>query len=388
MDFSKIEAGKLDLEPIPFDLRDSLGETVKTLALRAHAKGLELFADIHRDVPPVLVGDPGRLRQILVNLTGNAIKFTETGEVVVAVEVESRTEESALLHFSVRDTGIGIPPDRQQKIFEAFSQADSSTTRKYGGTGLGLSISTRLVALMGGRIWIESEEGKGSVFHFTARMGIGAALGPDPNYDVDLTGLPVLVVDDNATNRRILQEILTGWGMTPTLVNGGQDALDTLTQAASEGRPFALVLLDAMMPEMDGFMLAERIQDHPELARTVLMMLSSAGQPGDTAHCRELGLSAYLTKPFKQSELLDLIVTTLVGKDRPPAPNSGGVGREPVTAAVDVRPSLLAPPELGAGGRTGVSGRPPPPAGRGQPRQPASGRARLREAGAFRHRRR
>ncbi len=362
LDFSKIEAGKLDLEPIPFDLRDSLGETVKTLALRAHAKGLELFADIHRDVPPVLIGDPGRLRQILVNLTGNAIKFTEAGEVVVGVAVESQTEESALLHFSVRDTGIGIPPDRQQKIFEAFSQADSSTTRKYGGTGLGLSISTRLVALMGGRIWIESEEGQGSVFHFTARMGIGAALLPDPNYDIDLSGLPVLVVDDNATNRRILQELLTQWGMTPTLVEGGQAALDAMTRASEQGRPFSLVLLDAMMPEMDGFMLAERIQDHPELTRSVLMMLSSAGQPGDTAHCRELGLSAYLTKPFKQSELLDLIVTTLDGRgnmaptaDRPgeegrgdpaptPLPAGAGSPRPPVSS------SSPAPQGLGNGG--------------------------------------
>jgi len=331
LDFSKIEAGKLDLEPIPFDLRDSLGETVKTLALRAHAKGLELFADIHRDVPPVLIGDPGRLRQILVNLTGNAIKFTDTGEVVVGVEVESQTEEAAMLHFSVRDTGIGIPPDRQQKIFEAFSQADSSTTRKYGGTGLGLSISTRLVALMGGRIWIESEEGKGSVFHFTARMGIGAALLPDPSYDIDLTGLPVLVVDDNATNRRILQEVLTQWGMAPTLVEGGQDALEAMTRAAEASRPFALVLLDAMMPEMDGFMLAERIQHQPELTRSVLMMLSSAGQPGDMAQCRELGLSAYLTKPFKQSELLDLIVTTLDGRNEIAGTHPGASAGPPET---------------------------------------------------------
>ena len=354
LDFSKIEAGKLDLEPFPFDVRDALGETVKTLALRAHAKGLELFADIHRDVPPVLIGDAGRLRQILVNLTGNAIKFTETGEVVVGLEVEARTEESVMLHFAVRDTGIGIPADRQQKIFEAFSQADSSTTRKYGGTGLGLSISTRLVALMGGRIWIESEPGVGSVFHFTARMGIGAPLAPDPAREVDLAGLPVLVVDDNATNRRILQEILTQWGMVPTLVEGGSDALDALTRASEAGHPFALVLLDAMMPEMDGWMLAERIQGHPDLARTVLMMLSSAGAPGDTAHCRALGLSAYLTKPFKQSELLDLIVTTLDGRGDP-APIRLPVGaaspRPPLLALSPLPPPELGFSEVGAGGR-------------------------------------
>jgi len=355
LDFSKIEAGKLDLEPIPFDIRDSLGETVKTLALRAHVKGLELFADIHHAVPPVLIGDPGRLRQILVNLAGNAIKFTEAGEVVVAVEVEAQNEESVMLHFAVRDTGIGIPKDRQQKIFEAFSQADSSTTRKYGGTGLGLSISTRLVALMGGRIWIESEEGRGSVFHFTARMGIGPAQIADRSYDVDLTGLPVLVVDDNATNRRILKEVLTQWGMTPTLVEGGREALDAMIGAVNEGHPFSLVLLDAMMPEMDGFMLAEQIKDHPELTRSVLMMLSSAGQPGDTAHCRELGLSAYLTKPFKQSELLDLIVTTLDGRRAeapPPNPSLIGMGEGRKTSLSG--PSLSGSPLPRAGEGPGV----------------------------------
>ena len=316
LDFSKIEAGRLDLEPIPFDIRDALGETVKTLALRAHAKGLELIGDIRADVPETLIGDAGRLRQILVNLAGNAIKFTETGEVVLSVAVESRTEESALLHFAVRDTGIGIPPERQGQIFEAFSQADSSTTRKYGGTGLGLTISTQLVAAMGGRIWVESEVGKGSVFHFTARLGIGEAL-PARTYDLDLSGLRVLVVDDNATNRRILQEVLTQWGMEPTLVAGGAEAITAMETARAEHRPYRLVLLDQMMPEMDGFTLAERIRDRPELAQSVLMMLSSAGRPGDSAHCREIGLSAYLTKPFKQSELLDTILTTLSGEASP-----------------------------------------------------------------------
>ena len=318
LDFSKIEAGRLDLEPIPFDIRDALGETVKTLALRAHAKGLELIGDIRADVPETLIGDAGRLRQILVNLAGNAIKFTETGEVVLSVEVESRTEESALLHFAVRDTGIGIPPERQGQIFEAFSQADSSTTRKYGGTGLGLTISTQLVAAMGGRIWVESEVGQGSVFHFTARLGIGESL-PHRAYDLDLSGLRVLVVDDNSTNRRILQEVLTQWGMEPTLVEGGAEALGAMEAAERDHRPYRLVLLDQMMPEMDGFTLAERIKDRPELAQSVLMMLSSAGRPGDGDHCRALGLSAYLTKPFKQSELLDTILTTLDGEASPEA---------------------------------------------------------------------
>ena len=317
LDFSKIEAGRLDLEPIPFDLRDALGDTVKTIALRAHAKGLELLCDIRPEVPETLIGDPGRLRQILVNLAGNAIKFTETGEIVVLVDVETQTAESITLHFAVRDTGIGIPPDRQQKIFEAFSQADSSTTRKYGGTGLGLSISTRLVALMGGRIWIESEVGRGSTFHFTVPMQIGQTPAAPAVADLNLTGLRVLIVDDNATNRRILEEVLTRWKMLPTLTASGPDALAAMAQAALENQPFSLVLLDAMMPEMDGFMLAERIGRQPALAGSVLMMLSSADQPGDAAHCRDLGLSAYLSKPFKQSELLDMIVTTLDKKSVP-----------------------------------------------------------------------
>ncbi|MGI4791370.1 MAG: response regulator [Janthinobacterium lividum] len=311
LDFSKIEAGRLDLEPIAFDLRDALGDTVKTMALRAHSKGLELLCDIRPEVPETLIGDPGRLRQILVNLAGNAIKFTETGEVVISVDVTSRTAETIDLHFAVRDTGIGIPPDRQQKIFEAFSQADSSTTRKYGGTGLGLSISTRLVALMGGRIWIESKVGQGSTFHFTVQMEIGQAPARPTLTSISLMGLRVLVVDDNATNRRILEEVLTRWEMVPTLTENGPDALTAMTQAASENQPFSLILLDAMMPEMDGFMLAERIGQQPALAQSVLMMLSSADKPGDAAHCRQMGLSAYLSKPFKQSELLDMIVTTL-----------------------------------------------------------------------------
>ena len=337
LDFSKIEAGRLDLEPIAFDLRDSLGDTVKTMALRAHAKNLELLCDIRPDVPEVLIGDPGRLRQILVNLVGNAIKFTETGEVVVSVSVETQADAGPIaLHFAVRDTGIGIPPDRQQKIFEAFSQADSSTTRKYGGTGLGLSISTRLVALMGGRIWIESEAGQGSTFHFTVQMGIGEPLEASDSRQPDLTGLRVLVVDDNATNRRILEEVLTGWRMQPTLTENGSEALAAMTEAAAERRPFSLVLLDAMMPEMDGFMLAERISRQPELAQSMLMMLSSADQPGDAAHCRDLGLSAYLSKPFKQSELLDTITATL-GRAALPEPRRAA----PVTAAARTRPLRL-----------------------------------------------
>ena len=326
LDFSKIEAGKLDLESIDFNLRDSLEGTIKTLALRAHKKGLELACYIPPDVPDTLVGDPGRLCQIVVNLAGNAIKFTEQGEVVIEVQsLKSKVQgqESALptldlgpgtldLHFVVRDTGIGISPDKQRLIFEAFSQADSSTTRKYGGTGLGLAISSQLVAIMGGRIWVESEAGKGSTFHFTVRFGLSQEVVPKRVAEqADVQDLPVLVVDDNATNRRILEEVLTNWHMRPTVVDGARAALAAMERAREAGEPFALVLTDGMMPEMDGFELVEQIRQHPELAGATIMMLSSAGHPSDRARCSELGVSAYLTKPVKQSDLLDTILTVL-----------------------------------------------------------------------------
>jgi len=320
LDFSKIEAGRLDLESVDFSLRDSLEDTMKTLAVRAHKKGLELACHIPPEVPDTLVGDPGRLRQLIVNLSGNSIKFTEQGEVVVEVGVESRTEEEVCLHFAVRDTGIGIPLEKQQVIFEAFSQADSSTTRKYGGTGLGLAISSQLVAMMGGRIWVESPAtaprtdggGPGSAFHFTVRFSLSKAVLPKRlTQPVDVKDLPVLVVDDNATNRRILEEMLTNWGMRPTVVDSGQAALVEMRRAVASGEPIPLLLLDAMMPEMDGFDLAEQIKRQPELAGATIMMLSSAGRHGDTARCRKLGIAAYLTKPIKQSDLLDTILTVL-----------------------------------------------------------------------------
>jgi PAS domain S-box-containing protein len=319
LDFSKIEAGKLDFEPIDFSLRDGLEDTMKTLAVRAHKKGLELACHIPPDVPDTVRGDPGRLRQLVVNLAGNAIKFTEQGEVVVDVAVESRTEEAVCLHFAVKDTGIGIPPEKQRGIFAAFSQADSSTTRKYGGTGLGLAISTQLAALMGGRVWVESEVGRGSTFHFTVRLGLSTATLPQRLTEpVDVKELPVLVVDDNATNRRILEEVLTNWGMRPTAVDGARAALAAMERARAVAEPFALVLTDGMMPEMDGFELAERIRRHPGLAKATIMMLSSAGQHGEAARCRELGVSAYLTKPIKQSDLLDAIVRVLYASSAEP----------------------------------------------------------------------
>ncbi len=313
LDFSKIDAGKLELEAIDFDLRETLGNAVKALALGAQAKGLELLYEIRPDVPYSLIGDPARLRQILVNLVGNAIKFTPQGEIAVLVEMESSTPEAAWLHVSVRDTGVGIPADKQRAIFEAFTQADSSTTRTYGGTGLGLAISTRLVQLMGGRIWVESESGCGSTFHFTARFGRqspSVARRP-PLLPAELAGLRVLVVDDNATNRRILHDLLRQWRMQPLLVDGGVAALAALQSAFDAHEPFGLILLDLMMPGMDGFSVAEHIRRQPALVRPTILMLSSTGQAGDIARCGALGVAAYLFKPINPSELLDAIVTAL-----------------------------------------------------------------------------
>ena len=324
LDFSKIEAGRLELEPIPFPLRDSLADTVRTLGMRAEQKGLELACDVPAHVPDDLVGDPGRLRQVVVNLVGNAIKFTEQGEVVVRVEPAEAGGESddVTLHFSVTDTGIGIPQEQQQAIFEAFTQADASTTRRYGGTGLGLAISAQLVRLMGGRIWVESEPERGSTFHFTARFGQQPAVAgrPDRTRLAALQNLRVLVVDDNATNRRILLEMLKNWRMRPAAVENGPAALEALRRARERRRPFDLVLLDAMMPDMDGFQLAAAVQQEPELVGATLMMLSSAGSQGDAARCRELGVSHYLTKPVKQSDLLDVIMTTVGAAAEAPEP--------------------------------------------------------------------
>jgi two-component system sensor histidine kinase/response regulator len=313
LDFSRIEAGKLDLDVTEFNLHDTLGNTLKVLALRAHQKGLELACRIPPDMSVALVGDPGRLRQVIANLVGNAVKFTERGEVVLSVEVESEAAEEIWLHFAVADTGVGIPPDQQRRIFEAFAQADSSTTRRYGGSGLGLAISSRLVEMMGGRMWLESELGKGSTFHFTARFGVQKQplARPARREVADLRGLPVLVVDDNATNRRILDAMLRHWLMKPGLADGGRAGLAALEQAKASGQAFPLVLLDAQMPDMDGFTLAERIRRDPALVGATIMMLTSAGQRGDAARCRELGIAAYLIKPIRQSELLEAILIAL-----------------------------------------------------------------------------
>ncbi len=312
LDFSKIEAGKLTLEAIPFDFRESLGETMKALSFRAHQKGLELIYDVEPDVPEALQGDPSRIRQILVNLVGNSIKFTEHGEIVVFVDRKSEGPDSVCLHFAIRDTGVGIPADKQEEVFEAFSQADGSMARKYGGTGLGLAICAKLVGLMEGRIWVESEVGKGSVFHFTASLGIQENASSRPALQPEqLRDLHALLVDDNSTNRRVLHGMLTRWGMRPTAVDGGRTALQALEIAKSTGHPFPLILLDGHMPEMDGFALAELIHKDPSLVGATIMMLTSAGHLGDAARCRELGISAYLVKPIRQTELLDAICQVL-----------------------------------------------------------------------------
>ena len=313
LDFSRIEAGKLELDPIDFSLRDAIGDTAKALAWKAHQQGLELIVDVSAGIPQTVRGDPGRLRQILINLLGNAIKFTPHGEVVLRVVGEPATTPGVMLHFAVIDTGIGIAPDRQQRVFEAFTQADGSTTRAYGGTGLGLTISSRLVQLMGGRVWVESEAGKGSTFHFTAHFAAATSVvsGATPD-TIDLQGLPVLVVDDNATNRHLLEEMLIDWRMVPALATTALEALAALRAAQQSGRPFALVLTDVQMPDADGFTLTAAIKNDPTIAGTTVVLLTSAGVPGDAARCRESGVSAYLPKPIRRSELRSAILATMV----------------------------------------------------------------------------
>ena len=312
LDFSKIEAGRLELDAIDFDLSDWLEETLKAFALRAAEKGIELTCEIRPEVPAMVHADATRLRQVITNLVGNALKFTEKGEVCLRVAKDGESGDRLMLHFNVIDTGTGISPAKQNLIFEAFTQGDTSTTRKYGGTGLGLTISARLVCMMGGTIWVESRPGSGANFHFTVEVKAACSGAcPQPVEIETLRGIPVLVLDDNATNRRILAETLSRWGMRVSLAASGPAALATLTRAAQEGEPFRLILTDAEMPEMDGFALARQVRQSPELEHTVIIMLTSCGQRGDAARCREEGVAVYLTKPVRRAELRGAVLRAL-----------------------------------------------------------------------------
>jgi signal transduction histidine kinase/ActR/RegA family two-component response regulator len=321
LDFSSLEAGKLDVHAAPFRLRELLDDALRLLAVRAHGKGLELTYEVAPSVPDVLVGDADRLRQVLLKLVDNAIKFTPSGEVAVSVGQAaslSLGEQDKLaacptgvnLLFEVRDTGIGIPADKQAMIFEPFVQGDGSTTRRYGGTGLGLAIGRSLVELMGGRLGVASTPGKGSTFHFTLRLQAGEQ-APAPAPDDLLRGLRVLVVDDNATNARILESLLRQWGMAPVAVPGAAAALAALQAARARGEPYRLILLDALMSDMDGYALAAELQARGESLACTVMMLSSANRVEGSTRCRKLGLAGFLTKPIKPSELRAAILEAL-----------------------------------------------------------------------------
>jgi PAS domain S-box-containing protein len=337
LDFSKVEAGKEELEHLEFRLRDSIEDALKSLALRAQEKEIELASHFPADVPDALIGDPDRLRRIVVNLVGNAIKFTESGEVVLRANLESQAKDDILLHFSVTDTGIGIPVEKQQRIFEAFAQADTSTTRKYGGTGLGLAISAQLCELMGGIMWVESEVGRGSTFHFTAHFARPQTSTEkvEESAPVKLRDLSVLVVDDNATSRHILEEMIANWRMKPVTAKDGPSAIDALHRAHRDGHPFRLLLLDAHMPGMNGFDVAARVKQDPHLHGITVIILTSAGHSEDMARAKSLGAAASVTKPAKQSELWDAIITALrvAGrqKTRPSnAPRRSRTARQPL----------------------------------------------------------
>jgi two-component system sensor histidine kinase/response regulator len=330
LDFSKVEARHLDLEAAPFDLRETVDEACRLLALRAAEKGLELACEVSPAIPEQLVGDAGRLRQVLVNILGNAVKFTTRGEVVLRVALD-HTGRRVVLQFSVIDTGIGIPADKLAHIFQPFTQADSSTTRRYGGTGLGLAIAERLVELMGGRLWVESEVDRGSTFHFTAaftRPAATAGGGDAVSRARGLEGLRVLVVDDNATNRRILEQMLRSWQMNPTAVADARTALAALRRATRRRR-FDAVITDCQMPDADGFMLARDIRSDARVRSTPIVMLTSMGRADDVAECQRMGLDAYLTKPVKHSDLLDTLVSVFGTSARRPAAIARPMARPP-----------------------------------------------------------
>jgi two-component system sensor histidine kinase/response regulator len=338
LDFSKIEARKLDLEEVAFELREDLGDCMETLAFRGHAKGLEIACHVKPDVPEHLIGDPGRLRQVIVNLVGNAIKFTDKGEVVVRVGTREWGEKHVVLEFAVTDTGIGIPRDEQARMFEVFEQADKSTTREFGGSGLGLAISKQLVELMQGEIGIDSEVGKGTTFHFTARF----KLQPKPGvsrYESGrdyLQGLKVLVVDDNETNRFILQEMTSVWGMSPVVTTGVDEAIEAIETAQRSRQPIQLVLTDMYMPRRDGFDLIEWLRVRPEYSDVKVMILSSGPTPEHRARAEEVKVASYLTKPIRQSTLFDAIATAI-------GPGEALTVEEGVSVAVDEDQAAVRP---------------------------------------------
>ena len=311
LDFSRIDAGKFEIDPIDFNFREIIKGTVNTVAAGAHQKGLELIVDVGADIPDTLRGDPACLRRILVNLLGNAIKFTLRGEVVLRVTTEATAQE-VVLHFSINDTGIGISLDHQKSIIEAFTQADGSMTRAYDGIGLGLTTAAQLVQVMGGRFWLESEVGGGSTFHFTASFGLGTPTFASPVADaVDLRGLRVLVIDDNATTRGFLEEILNGWRMVPTLAASATEAIAALGAAQEARRSFDLILTDFPMPGADGFVLAGTIEKDPVSADATVVMLSSVRQLDEPGRCRELGIAACIFKPIDLAELRGVFQGTL-----------------------------------------------------------------------------
>ena len=344
LDFSKIEAGKLEVETSVFDLPELLEETIKAFAFRASEKAIELTCEIHPDVPAMVRADAGRLRQVITNLLGNALKFTARGEVGLRVAKEAAGDNRLELHFIVSDTGIGIPGAKQKLIFDAFAQADTSMSRRYGGTGLGLTISSRLVQLMGGRIWVESELGQGSSFHFTAALeGLPEEPGAAATEIDSLRGVPILAVDDNATNLRIQAETLARWGMTVGVAADGAAALEKLQQAAQAGRPFALVLADARMPAMDGFALAQRIRGSAELADSkVILMLNSPGQRTGGSRYRELGIVSYVMKPVSRATLANALLRALdavsqgAGGDLPSERPPGSAVEQPLSARLRI----------------------------------------------------
>jgi two-component system sensor histidine kinase/response regulator len=313
LDLAKIESRKIELEEIDFDLRTTVEHAVQTVAVKAGEIGLEMTCRIRPEVPTALVGDPSRLRQVLINLLGNAVKFTREGDVGLDVRIETEDDSSVLLHFVVSDTGIGIPPNKLEAVFESFQQVDGSITREYEGSGLGLTISKELVELMGGGIWVESVLGKGSTFHFTVRFGLSDKEITDSLSlkDQDIAGLRVLIVDDNATNRLVFHEMTSLWGLKPTEVAGGEQAFAELERAHNAGRAYHLILLDLQMPELDGFEVAKRIRENPIGSDLEILMLTSLGMKGDAERCKEIGIGAYLVKPVKQAELLDGIMLAL-----------------------------------------------------------------------------